>query len=208
MLTFSGKYFFKSAICVVGTIAITMLLSLFLFSVFFSRDSSHILAWVVFIICLAIGVCAGIVLAALTRLGVGVLAAWGGFCLGLILYNAFLYKVDNDSKVAFWSTTISLAVVAAILTLAVFNMAIIVSTSIVGSYSLMRGISMYAGGFPDEMELYYLIKMHKLSSVNGTFYIYFVFFIVMAVLGSLFQFKKFSNSHHKSYERTPHPYHR
>ena len=155
--------------------------------------------------CVVIGALVGILLAYLMRLGVGVLAGWGGFCLGLILYNSFLYKIDNDAKVAFWSFTIGLAVVAAILSLFLFWHAIIIATSIGGSYALMRGISMYAGGFPDEMEVYYQIKMGNLDGMSPYFYVYMIFFALVAILFIVFQYKKFGSTH--DVQGSKHPYH-
>jgi hypothetical protein len=152
-----GKKMFKPAICMVGTLVFTLMSSLFIFSVFFTRDTGNAAPWIVFGICGLGGVIVGLLLAFLVRLGVGVLAAWGGFCIGLILYNAFLYKLDGDDKVAFWIFTLGFAVTAAILSLWLFWHAIIIATSIVGAYGIIRGASMYLGGFPDEMELYYLI---------------------------------------------------
>lgn len=149
-----GKHLFKPTVCLVGTFAFTMIASLFIFSVFFTRDTSNTTEWIVFSVCIVGGIVVGLVLAFFLRLGVGVLAAWGGFCLGLILYNLFIYKIDNDAKVAFWTVNITLAVVAGVLSLWLFWHAIIISTSIAGSYSLHRGISMYTGGFPDELEIY------------------------------------------------------
>jgi hypothetical protein len=149
-----GKKIFKPAICMIGSLAATLFLSLLIFSLFLSRDTSSLLEWIMFTLCAVLGIFAGLIFAYLVRLGVGVLAGWGGFCLGLILYNLFLYKIDNSGKAAFWSFTIGLALIAAVLSLWLFWHAIIIATSISGSYAFIRGISMYAGGFPDELEIY------------------------------------------------------
>lgn len=91
-----GKKFFKPTMCVVGSLVVTVILSLTLFSIFFDRDTSNATEWVVFIVCLVVGVIAGLVLAMLTKIGMAVLGGWGGFCLGLILYNTLFYKIDGD----------------------------------------------------------------------------------------------------------------
>lgn len=202
-----GKKLFKPAICLVGTLVFTVISTLFIFSIFFDRNTSSSAPWIVFSVCAVVGVCIGILLAFLVRLGVGVLAAWGGFCVGLILYNAFLYKIDNDANVAFWCFTIGFAVIAAVLSLWLFWHAIIIATSIIGSYGLIRGISMYLGGFPDEMELYYLLKMGKLDSVPYQFYIYMIFFVLVAILFIIFQYKNFGSDNKTSYTHGMHPYH-
>ena len=149
-----GKKIFKPAICMVGSLAATLMLSLLIFSIFLQRDTSDAIEWVIFSCCAVLGIFAGLILAYLVRLGVGVLAGWGGFCLGLILYNLVLYKIDNSAKIAFWSFTIGIGVVSGLLSLWLFWHAIIIATSISGSYALIRGISMFAGGFPSEMDIY------------------------------------------------------
>ena len=172
---------------------------------FLSRDSSETTSWIIFSVCGLIGIFVGLLLAFLVRLGVGVLAGWGGFCLGLILYNAFLYKIDNDAKVAFWCFNIGMAVTAAILSLFLFWHAIIIATSIAGSYAIIRGVSMYAGGFPDEMEVYYMIKMGDLSGMPLTFFIYLGFFVLTAIIFIIFQYKRYGSSDKKG--TAQHPYH-
>jgi uncharacterized membrane protein HdeD (DUF308 family) len=148
-----GKPLFKPTICIVGTLVFVVLSTLFIFSVFFNRSTANWVGWVVFAVCLLLGGIVGLILAKLSRLGVGVLAGWGGFCLGLITYNAFMYKADNGKKIVFWIWCLSIAIVAGVLSIFLFNHALIIATSLVGSYAFVRGISMYAGGFPNEMEL-------------------------------------------------------
>lgn len=148
-----GKPLFKPTICVIGTLVFMIVLSLFIFSLFFTRNTPAWAGWLVLAIAFVVGCIVGLILAKISRLGVAVVAGWGGFCLGLVLYGAFLYKADNDKHVLFWIFNISLGVIAGILSIFLFNHAIIISTSIAGSYAFIRGISLYAGGYPSEMEL-------------------------------------------------------
>ena len=90
-------------------------------------------------------------MAYLFKFGVAVVAGWGGVTLALILYNTFVYKIDGTSKVAFWILVIGMALVCGALSLLFFWPAIILATSIAGSYAVIRGISLYAGGFPGEL---------------------------------------------------------
>lgn len=45
---------------------------------------------------------------------------------------------------------------------------------------------MFAGGFPDEMEVFYMIKMRQIDHMPGTFYIYMVCFVIVAVGFTIF----------------------
>jgi Domain of unknown function (DUF4203) len=91
-----GKPLFKPTICVIGTLVFMSIVSLFIFSLFFTRNTPAWACWLVLGIAFIFGCIVGVILAKISRLGVAVVAGWGGFCLGLVLYGAFLYKADND----------------------------------------------------------------------------------------------------------------
>jgi hypothetical protein len=153
-----GKPLFKPTICLVGALVFLVVASLFIFSLFFTRITPNWVGWIVFSIALFIGSIVGLILAKLSRLGVAVLAGWGGFCLGMILYASFLYKLDGDKQIFYWVFNISLGVIAGIMSIFLFDHAIVISTSIIGTYAFIRGISFYAGGYPSEFELIQIIK--------------------------------------------------
>ena len=94
----------------------------------------------------------------MVKVGTAVLTAWGGVCLAMMLYAAFVYKLDNDSKIVFYIFLILMGASFAVLGYYAFNHAVIISTAIIGSYAFIRGISMYAGGFPNEFQLVQMIK--------------------------------------------------
>jgi uncharacterized membrane protein YfcA len=91
-----GKPLFKPAICLVGMVVFVIISCLFVFSLFFDRNTPNWASWIVLSISVVIGALIGLILAKLSRVGLGVLAGWGGFCLGMIIYAAFLYKLDGD----------------------------------------------------------------------------------------------------------------
>ena len=86
-----GKPFFKPVLCLGVTVGVTLILALVLFSIFFNAYTADWLGWLVLAICFIVGGILGIILAKFSRFGVAILAAFGGFCLGLIIYGAFLY---------------------------------------------------------------------------------------------------------------------
>jgi len=95
VLTLFGRKLFKPTICLIGTVAVTFLCLLFFYSVFFNANTKTYVGWVVLLVSLAGGIVAGLMLAKLSRVGVAVLAGWGGLTLGLILYSAFMYKTES-----------------------------------------------------------------------------------------------------------------
>jgi len=68
---------------------------------------------------------------------------------------------------------------------------IIVSTAFMGSYGIIRGISMYAGGFPSEQELHALTSSGAMKWENfpKLFYLYLASIVVLFVGSAMFQMR-------------------
>jgi hypothetical protein len=74
----------------------------------------------------------------------------------------------------------------------------------------MRGISIYAGGFPGELEIIDLIKSGKYTSMPGTFYAYMAGFLLLSSLFVVWQYKRFgvdSESDKAGQKNVRHHYH-
>lgn len=198
-----GKKLFKPTICLIGTFAFLVVSMLFVFSVFFNRDTEAWVGWIVFAVCFILGCIVGLLLAKLSKLGVAIIAGWGGFCLGLILYNSFMYKLDGDKRIVFWIFNISMAIIAGVLSIFLFDHAIIISTSIVGSYAFIRGISLYAGGFPDELDLIKMLEAGDGASIDPRFYGYMAGFLVASIICIILQYRMWN----RSKDTHKHPYH-
>jgi len=81
----------------------------------------------------------------IARLGAFVLAAWGGYAVGLLLYNAFAYKMKSEA--GFWGFTLGTALVFGILALCFFDHILILATSLLGSFMAVYGIGLVAGRY-------------------------------------------------------------
>ena len=119
VLAFFGRKLFKPTICLLGTAAFVFLSLLFFYSVFFNGNTKTYVGWIVLIFSVLLGSVAGLFLAKMSRLGVAVLSGWGGLCLGLILYSAFLYKFE--SQVFFWVFIVILTLIFAGLSFVIFD---------------------------------------------------------------------------------------
>ena len=205
-----GKKTFKLSICMIGGVVFTLAASLLLFTIFLDRYSSNAVGWIIIGICGFLSIFVGLALAYFSHIGAAVAAGWGGVVLGLILYNTFVYKIDTNGQVVFWIFIVLMGGIFAVLAFYVFWHVIILATSLAGSYSVMRGISIYAGGFPGELEIIDLIKSGKYTSMPGTFYAYMAGFLVLAALFAVWQYKRFgvsSESDKAGQKYTRHHYH-
>jgi len=187
----------------VATLAFIIVASISVFALFFNRNSSEVTQWIIFGVCCVVGILFGLLMAYLSRFGTAVLAAWGGVALALMLYTSFMYKWDNSHQVLYWIWVIGMGVATGILGYVLFNHAIIFATSIVGSFLLVRGISFYAGGFPDIGLVIEQIKNGQTPTFNNAFYGYLAGFIVASLGFLVFQYKMFYGRN-----KTEHPYHK
>jgi hypothetical protein len=191
VLGIMGKRFFKICLFVTGSTVLTLASTLFVFSAFLNRDTSNTLMWILFSVCLVVSMIGGLLLAKFFRFGIAVAAGWGGVALALILYNAFIYKIDNSNKIVFWIFIVLMAVACAALSFKFCWPAVIIATSIAGAYSLIRGISVMAGGYPNELEIIRRIEDGDLSGMPGAFYGYMAGFFVLAIAFMVWQFKRY-----------------
>ena len=86
------------------------------------------------------------------HIGAAIIGAIGGFFIGVALYNLLFFY----AKSTFLLTTLSVlgSIVMAFLSLRYYDNIVIFGTALVGSYSFVRGCSLFIGNFPNE---YYFI---------------------------------------------------
>lgn len=121
------------------------------------------------------------------KIGIAVFGAWGGVMLGLVITTAF--AVGNAW--AYYITIIATAIICFLITYKVEAYAVIALTGFVGAYSLIRGISFFAGGFPNEADLRKQFASGAVdwSTFDKRFYIYLGAIIVTTIVGIMFQLK-------------------
>ena len=98
-----------------------------------------------------VGLAVGTIIIRLTRIGAALIAALAGFLAGLLLNSSVLYLIG--SHIAFWTFCGVLGLVAVVSGFIFFNFSFILSTSLIGAYFSVRGLSLLIGGFPNEFRL-------------------------------------------------------
>jgi hypothetical protein len=190
-LAFFGNKFVNVVIFIVAMIAVFVIGNMIFFELFLSKVGKVWAQWLVVALIGVLGIVAGWLLQRYRKIGVSVLAAWGGVMLGFVITNTFVI----GSAVAYWLIIVGMAIVFAIVAFFTEKGVIIFITSFVGSYSLIRGISLYAGGFPNEIELHNEIESGAIdwSSFNKGFYGYLAGILILTVLSLYFQIKHNTN---------------
>ena len=93
VVCFLGRKLFTPILFLTGILLSVSLIWLIFYSISDSRKTW--VGWVVLGVAVLVGIVLGWLFTKLTKLGAFCLAAWGGFSLGLLLYNSFLYTLHS-----------------------------------------------------------------------------------------------------------------
>lgn len=145
--------------------------------------------WIILGIWVIIGIVAGVFIAKKRKWGIAVIGGFGGVMFGLLLTTIFGSAIS--SAIAYYALVITCGILAFIITFFVEKIVLIIVTSFLGSYAIIRGISMYAGGFPNETELHSLASKGLIdwTTFPKAFYGYLAGILVLSILTSVFQFR-------------------
>jgi hypothetical protein len=132
----------------------------------------------------AAGVGVGYILIRSRRAGVAIMATWGGVTLGFILTTMFVI----ENVIAYWFVIVACAGTCGFFVLKTEKLMIMLSTALIGSYLAIRGISLYAGGFPNETSLRSQLESGGLTwdTFPKTFYAYLAAIFVLSVISCVY----------------------
>lgn len=121
------------------------------------------------------------------KYGVAIFAGWGGVMLGFVVCTTFIVR----NKYAYWAIVAGCAIALFLVALKVEKTVIIMLTAFIGSYALVRGVSLYAGGFPSETELHKELESGIISWDNfpKEYYIYLGSIVALTVVSAIYQQK-------------------
>lgn len=148
--------------------------------------------WIILVVWAIVGMVGGWFIAKKKKLGIAIVGGFGGAMLGMLITTMFV--VGNAA--AYYGVIFGTAILCAIVTYFIETFVIIVVTAFIGSYFVIRGISMYAGGFPNETELHNMSKSGVMDwdHFPKVFYAYLAGIIILWVLSAVFQWKKYKKS--------------
>ena len=129
----------------------------------------------------------GALLAKHKKYGITLMSGFAGAMLGSFVTMSFAVKTN----LAFWLVTVGLGLLIAIISWFTEEYVIMFVTAFVGSYSFVRGISFYAGGFPNEMELHRKFSSGAIdwATFNKWFYAYVTGIVIMSICSVVYQWR-------------------
>jgi len=202
-MTFFGRKLFLAAVFICALIITVFGILLLCYGTFLSTNDEEWVGWLMLSISIVLGILAGLLLVKYSKFAAAVVGAWAGYILGLFINDLALWPIG--SSWVFWLVNIGCAVACAIAAFIFFNPAVILGTAFIGSYALMRGIGMYAGGFQNEYTIVSEIQSGAVDNIEWTTYAYLAGWIVVFIIGSILQFKMFNRMNE---EEKKHPYNR
>ncbi len=184
LVCFFGRTLFKPVLFISGIIVSVVLIWIIFYSTFLNQNTKTWVGWVVLAGAVLFGCVIGCLLTKFAKIGAFVVAAWGGFSLGLLLYNTIIYKMDSD--VGFWLFTIGCALACGILALFFFDHILILATALGGSFLVINGIGLVAGRYDNPFTIAQKLNKGVIDHIDPVFYAYLAGNIVLFAMGALF----------------------
>lgn len=138
---------------------------------------------VVGFVCLGMGLGMGYGAAKWPKIGVMIMGFSIGSLIGFLVYYAFISSSVNTAT----SKTITILVVGlftGIMYLVFFDYMVIITSAIFGSYILIRGLTMYTGGYVNEFTVFMATNNGDLGDVEWTNYLFWILMAAL-VIGSI-----------------------
>jgi hypothetical protein len=157
--------------------------------------------WLCIVVSLMIGSVAGSFSKQRARTGIIFIGALLGIFAGFGLYNVLIYNFsENNPLLGLWLTVMFSAIAVAMLCLHFFDYAVIIGSSLIGSYFFYRGLSVFLGGYPNEFVIYQDYVNGKMKEMPVSFHMYMVTIVVTAVASFAMQTNMMRNDKSGSYQ--------
>jgi hypothetical protein len=183
---FFGNALINGILFVTGALISFAALSYVTFAILehMDKDPTETVQWCLVAGCALVGILLGVAIKRVRSIGIAALAAWGGVALGLLIVTTFVIA----NQYAKWGIIVGCAIGLGYVAFRVEKVVMIGVTGVLGSYMIVRGISMYAGGYPNEQYISDEIRMGAITweSFPKTFYAYLAGIAVCSMVGIVF----------------------
>jgi hypothetical protein len=171
--------FFFACFCILGSV---------FFYMFMDKIEKDWAKWAAIAGIVAVSGGLGTLVLRLRKWGIALVAGWGGVLLGFIITSTFVISEEW----LYWIILVACAVVAFFFALKTQNTVMVIVTSFVGSYAMVRGVSLYVGGFPSETELHDQIQKGAVDwdTYDKKFYIYLGAIALITLVSFVYQYKQ------------------
>jgi hypothetical protein len=120
-------------------------------------------------ICMILGIGIAFVAFSFPAFNAVILGVVVGYLFGSLSYNLLVKVIHINPQVLYWTTLITFIIFISIAGGFMEAYMVCLATSLVGSYAFVRGISVYAGGYPDETYVMLLINNGEYTQFGRVF---------------------------------------
>eukprot|EP01015_Nassula_variabilis_P035441 TRINITY_DN8909_c0_g1_i1.p2 TRINITY_DN8909_c0_g1~~TRINITY_DN8909_c0_g1_i1.p2 ORF type:complete len:390 (+),score=76.87 TRINITY_DN8909_c0_g1_i1:27-1196(+) len=199
---FYGKKLFKPTLFLLGFTIFTVLSLVFFFQFALSKAPTDTIKWVLVGISVLIGTIFGWLAVKFSKLGMFLGGAFLGFVLASVLYNTIIYRIAlHQPDLALYLTIVICMISLGVLAFYATNHIIILATSFGGSFIAAKGVSLFAGSFPNLFEIAKMIQNDQVNDIPNSAYIYIACFMLVGLIGSVYQYMEFKKSKELEKER-------
>ena len=189
------------------TLFVVTVLSIFLFQFILPSGCADWIIWVILAIGVILGCTAGyFVFIYHEKFMAFLVGGIGGFLLGEFCFNLFGSLINANPTLINIIFIVICIIAAVILAYFIQDIIIIIATSFIGSYTLIRGISLFAGHFPSEFTVIDLKAQGEDEQLKELLtwrvYVYLVFIVITCGLSIYVQIL-IRKSTKESKEETP-----
>lgn len=179
---------------IISCIAVALILVIIATQFLLGPDSDSWTYWLVIILAILIGLAIGYLVSKNYKKSlVFIVGGVGGFFLGELLFNLFGNRFGTNLTIVH-ILFIIVAVVGMIILATIFDQAIMIfSTAFIGSYMVVRGLSLFIGGFPSESTIIDIAKKGETEQfsklLNWSLYLYLGAIVFLTIVSIFLQLK-------------------
>lgn len=195
---FLGQKLVTATIFIFSAALVVLFVFVFFFQFIIPGGVDPTVFWIVLAIAIIVGLVLGYFVAKYKDKFFGIImGALLGYIIGQILYNLALNRITgmNQTLLQVIVYVISIGVCIA-LGILLFNIVTIFATALIGAYAVIRGISIFAGGFPNETTLADLVKRKEMQQLENLLtwkvYLYLAGWALLFIVGLVVQIKIFA----------------
>jgi len=118
--------------------------------------------WLIIIFTVIVGLAVGWFISKIEWIPPLVLGGMLGWIFSLVLYQLALKYIQSNPDVVYWLTVAVSIVIGIVLGYYLPSHILIIATSFIGAYAIIRGLSFVFGHFPNEGEIVNIVKEKKI----------------------------------------------
>jgi len=161
-LAFFGGRYYKATFFIFGQLGLTIYMMLYFYITLLPSYTPVWTVWFALILALTFSSGLGLICMTYARVGVLVVGATLGGLLGGIFFKILVYVISGSNPyLGLYLTILFFAIIMAVVCFVFFDFAVIIASTIFGSYFLVRGVSIFIGHFPSELVVIKTIELEE-----------------------------------------------